>query len=80
MIKKMPPHRSQFEAFCFMRTSSLQKRRFAGVDTGGGENDMMDDARVSLLRREDRAEKWVGGPVPPAWAGRVEGLNYQISR
>jgi len=36
-----------------------------------------DDARVSLLRREDKVEE---GVVAPAWAGKVEGLNYQISR
>jgi len=38
-----------------------------------------DDARVSLLRR-DATDPEVPDPVAPAWAGRVEGLNYQISR
>jgi len=42
-----------------------------------GVEEFQDDARVSLLRREDRLEE---GIVAPAWAGRVEGLNYQISR
>jgi hypothetical protein len=79
MIKKMPPNRSQFDAFCFMRTSSLQRKRFAAGagDQGVGVEEFQDDARVSLLRREDRLEE---GIVAPAWAGRVEGLNYQISR
>jgi len=40
-------------------------------------DDFQDDARVSLLRREEKLEE---GVVAPAWAGRVEGLNYQISR
>jgi len=39
-------------------------------------DDFQDDARVSLLRREEKLEE---GVVAPAWAGRVEGLNYQIS-
>ena len=42
-----------------------------------------DDARVSLLR-QDEADSELGGDeqgiVAPAWASRVEGLNYQISR
>ena len=75
MIKKLPPNRSHFEAFCFMRTSSLQRKRFAAGFVGVDE--FQDDARVSLLRREDRVEE---GNIAPAWAGRVEGLNYQISR
>jgi len=75
MIKKMPPNRSHLDAFCFMRTSSLQRRRFA--EQGGGVDEFQDDARVSLLRREEKIEE---GIVAPAWAGRVEGLNYQISR
>jgi len=75
MIAKMPPNRSHLEAFCFMRTSRLQRARFA--DQGGGGDECQDDARVSLLRREDRVEE---GVIAPAWAGKVEGLNYQISR
>ena len=41
-----------------------------------------DDARVSLLRKDSRDEEvGVGdGASQPAWAGRVEGLNYQITR
>ena len=38
-----------------------------------------DDARVGLLQGEDRLE--AGQCVAaPGWAGRVEGLNYQMSR
>ena len=38
-----------------------------------------DDARVSLLGREERLE--LGElSYTPTWAGKVEGLNYQISR
>ena len=58
-----------------MRTSRLQRVRFA--DYGGIGEDCQDDARVSLLRREDRVEE---GVIAPAWAGKVEGLNYQINR
>ena len=39
MIQKMPPNRSHIEALCFMRTSHLQKRRFAA--------DAIDDFQVS---------------------------------
>ena len=48
------------------------KNLFYGQD--GVSND---DARVRLLREdpEDREP-----PQAPAWAGKVEGLNYQISR
>ena len=73
----MPPNRSHLDAFCFMRTSRLQRKRFPAGDQGGGMDDFQDDARVSLLRREEKLEE---GVVAPAWAGRVEGLNYQISR
>ena len=38
-----------------------------------------DDARVSLLR-QDSPDPETREPVAPPWAGRVEGLNYQISR
>ena len=38
-----------------------------------------DDARVSLLGREERLELGELGQTP-TWAGKVEGLNYQISR
>jgi len=76
MIQKMPPSRSQFEAFCFMRSNHIQRKRFQNnVDTGF-EGDF-DDARVSLLRRDENIEE---GRIAPSWAGRVEGLNYQISR
>jgi hypothetical protein len=41
-----------------------------------------DDARVSLLRGEGSAgdAEGGGGEGPPPWVGRVEGLNYQITR
>jgi len=58
-----------------MRTSHLQKRRFAADSF----DDFQDDAKVSLLRKEDRLEAGECVNVP-SWAGRVEGLNYQISR
>ena len=38
-----------------------------------------DDARVSLLGREERLELGELSQTP-TWAGKVEGLNYQISR
>lgn len=63
-----------------MRTSSLQRRRFAAGEVGEGVDEFQDDARVSLLRREDMLEVVEGGSIAPDWAGRVEGLNYQISR
>jgi len=71
----MPPYRSHYDAFLFMRNNSIQRRRFANEQDGV----FTDDARVSLLRRdspdpEDRES------VAPPWAGKVEGLNYQISR
>ena len=76
MIKKMPPSRSQFEAFCFMRSNHIQRKRFQNNVDNGVEGDF-DDARVSLLRRDENIEE---GRIAPSWAGRVEGLNYQISR
>ena len=75
MIQKMPPNRSHFEALCFMRTSHLQRRRF----TADSLDDFQDDAKVSLLKSEDRLEAGECLTLP-RWAGRVEGLNYQISR
>jgi len=63
-----------------MRTSSLQRKRFAAADLGGGTDEFQDDARVSLLRKEDKLEQGEAGIIAPAWAGRVEGLNYQINR
>merc|ERR1719442_299112 len=88
MIQKMPPHRSHIEALCFMRSSHLhsaslcfmrsshlQRRKFAADSV----EDLQDDARVGLLQSEDRLE--AGQCVAaPGWAGRVEGLNYQMSR
>ena len=78
MIQKMPPHRSQFDAFCFMRTSHLQRRRFASESV----EDFQDDAKISLLRKDDRLEsvELGDGVSVPSWTGAVEGLNYQISR
>ena len=38
-----------------------------------------DDARVSLLGRQERLELGELSQTP-SWAGKVEGLNYQISR
>ena len=75
MVQKMPANRSHIEAFCFMRTSHLQRKR----QSAEAEEDYQDDARVSLLGREERLEL---GEVSrtPCWAGKVEGLNYQISR
>ena len=98
MIQKMPPHRSHIEALCFMRSSHLQRRKFAAdsvedlqvcwIEAGVWTMDMdtcvrvvfaQDDARVGLLQGEDRLE--AGQCVAaPGWAGRVEGLNYQMSR
>ena len=46
------------------------------------KDEYTDDARVSLLRRgsgED-VEEAKSRVAQPAWAGRVEGLNYQITR
>ena len=40
---------------------------------------LQDDAKVSLLNREDKMEAGESVNVP-SWAGKVEGLNYQISR
>lgn len=60
-----------------MRNNSIQRRKFAA------DQDLYtDDARVSLLRKDSRDEEvGVGdGASQPAWAGRVEGLNYQITR
>ena len=73
MGARAPPGRSHTEAFLFMRTSGLQRRRFATEQEEGEQYG--DDARVSLLRGEEGE----GGLVPD-WAGRVEGLNYQITR
>ena len=73
MGARAPPSRSHTEAFLFMRTSGLQRRRFATEQEEGEQYG--DDARVSLLRGEEGE----GGLVPD-WAGRVEGLNYQITR
>ncbi|XP_023347674.1 syntaxin-16 [Eurytemora carolleeae] len=71
----MAPFRSHYDSFLFMRNNSIQRRRFANEQDGL----FSDDARVSLLRR-DATDPEVPDPVAPAWAGRVEGLNYQISR
>lgn len=54
----------------------MQRRRFAAGDTF---DDFQDDAKVSLLKKEDRVELGECNNVP-GWAGKVEGLNYQISR
>jgi len=70
-----PPCRSHYDNFVFMRTNSIQRRRFANEQDG-----ITDDARVSLLREEDKGDPETRDPVAPSWAGRVEGLNYQISR
>jgi len=74
MIQKMPPNRSQYDAFCFMRSSHLQRRRFAADSL----DEFQDDAKVSLLKN-DRMEMGESVYIPN-WAGKVEGLNYQISR
>jgi len=71
----MPPSRSHYDAFLFMRNNSIQRRRFANDQDGM----FQDDARVSLLR-EDNVDTEAAQPVAPPWASRVEGLNYQISR
>jgi len=71
----MPPSRSHYDAFLFMRNNSIQRRRFANDQDGMYQ----DDARVSLLR-QDSPDTEAGQPVAPPWASRVEGLNYQISR
>jgi len=68
------PHKSHYDAFLFMRNNSIQRRRFANEQDGP-----TDDARVSLLR-QDSPDPETREPVAPPWAGRVEGLNYQISR
>lgn len=70
----MPPNRSQYDAFCFMRSSHLQRRRFAADSV----DEYQDDAKVSLLKN-DRLEMGESVNIPN-WAGKVEGLNYQISR
>jgi len=69
-----PPIRCHMEAFAFMRTSALQRRRFL---TDQEESNYGDDARVSLLRRE---EEGLAGSPAPSWTGKVEGLNYQMTR
>lgn len=62
-----------------MRNNSIQRRRFANE-----QEEFTDDARVSLLRRESGEDVEEAGSgarvVQPVWAGRVEGLNYQITR
>jgi syntaxin 16 len=65
------PARSHLEAFLFMRTAGLQRRRFAADQE---EDFTVDDDRVSLLRREE------GVVEAPAWAARVDGLNILMSR
>jgi len=59
-----------------MRNNCLQRRRFASEQQDGL---FTDDARVSLLRR-DSPDIENAETAAPAWAGKVEGLNYQISR
>jgi len=58
-----------------MRNNSIQRRRFAADQDG-----QTDDARVSLLRNKREEDLEQQSRAPPAWAGRVEGLNYQITR
>jgi len=72
---RMAPQKSHYDAFLFMRNKCLQRRRFANEQ----ENQFSDDARVSLLRQDSPDPENRESPAP-AWAGRVEGLNYQISR
>jgi len=77
MLVRMPPNKSHFEAFCFLRTSSLQRRRYAEQQQGQEEEEETEDAAARLLSCE------AGGcdeVVTPAFAGRLEGLNYQLGR
>ena len=70
----MLTNRSHFEAFCFMRTSSLQRKKFA---LGNSEvEDIHDDANIRLLGF-DQSDSDI---VQPKWSGRLEGLKFQISR
>jgi len=73
----MPPSRSHYDAFLFMRNNSIQRRRFANEQDG---STFHDDARVSLLRQDSGGDIENPEPIAPQWASRVEGLNYQISR
>ena len=68
MGPRPPPSRCHTEAFLFMRSSALQRRRFVVEQ----EEEISDD-RVSLLRKEEE------GQVVPEWTSRVERLNYQMT-
>ena len=68
MGPRPPPSRCHTEAFLFMRSSALQRRRFVIEQ----EEEISDD-RVSLLRKEEE------GQVAPEWTSRVERLNYQMT-
>jgi len=77
MAPRAGPTRDHLEAFVFMRTSALQRRRFV---TEQEDSVYGDDARVSLLRREEEGGTGTGTGTAPDWVSRVEGLNYQVSR
>ena len=68
MGPRPPPSRCHTEAFLFMRSSALQRRRFVSE-----QEEEFNDDRVSLLRKEEE------GQEAPEWASRVERLNYQMT-
>ena len=68
MGPRPPPSRCHTEAFLFMRSSALQRRRFVTE-----QQEEFSDDRVSLLRKE---EEW---QQAPEWTCRVERLNYQMT-
>jgi len=68
MGPRPPPSRCHTEAFLFMRSSALQRRRFVTE-----QEEEFNDDRVSLLRKEEE------GQEAPEWASRVERLNYQMT-
>jgi len=78
MLVRMPPNKSHFEAFCFLRTNSLQRRQYAEQQgQEEEEEEETEDAAARLLSCEAGECDEV---VTPAWAGRLEGLNYQLGR